>query len=95
MAHYSGVGPAYATASVIVQGTTRTYAAIFADVGLTVAIKNPFPVVAGVYDFYTAVAVFVAFGIDRPIYEQTDGVRMTFDEYQAPEDWILKNVRFR
>ena len=81
MAHETGTGPAYATVTVFEQSTNRL-ATLYRDVGLTVPLANPFPCVAGVYDFYTAVAVYVVFGFGMPIYEETES--MTFREYQGP-----------
>ncbi len=95
MPHYTGTGPAYGTASVFAIGG-RDYVQRYSDVGLTVRLRNPFVVVAGVYDFYTAVAAYIAFGVDRPIYENTDQaaaqvrpdrVAVDIDEYLAPKDY--------
>jgi hypothetical protein len=82
--HYTGDGPAYSTATVFAQ-STQARATIYSDVGLTTVTRNPFPVVAGAYDFYTAEDCYIAFGVDRPIYENSDEEKMSVDEYSAPQ----------
>lgn len=86
MPHYTGTGPAYSTATACIVGSTDR-AAIFTDVGLAIPKKNPFVVEAGLYDFYSAVACYVAFGVDRPIYEDLAAEKLSFDEYLAPRDF--------
>ena len=95
MPHYTGSGPAYGTASVFAIGG-KDYVNRYSDVGLTVLLKNPFPVEAGEYDFYTAEDAYVAFGVDRLIYENTDQwvrqvqlprVAVDSDEYVAPRQF--------
>lgn len=68
MPHYTGSGlPAQRTATVFEQ-TTGRIATIYSDVGMTIEIRNPFPLVNGAYDYYSAVATYLAVGVSRPIY---------------------------
>lgn len=84
MAAFSGTGPAQATAAAYVPGGTQL-AAIFSDVGMTVAAPNPFVLQNGAYAFYAASA-YVVVGVQPSIYEFTETTEVhTFREYQGPQ----------
>jgi hypothetical protein len=75
------------TATAYLTGVDRLRATIYSDVGLTTLTRNPFPLVNGAYDFYAdnVIPVYVAVGVDRPIYENSDDLKMSFADYQAPQ----------
>lgn len=93
--HYTDSGlPAYATATAFLIGADNERPTLYSDALLTTPIRNPFVLVNGAYDFYTADAdtVYVAIGVDRAVYESSDGEPVEVDdgpvldrdEYLAP-----------